>query len=281
MTNPLVGGDRSHSTARRLDRLTVAVATSALAVVVLAPVALSFHSLAGWGREALALDGAWPYVVPLALDAAAMACVALTFHAVLRADSAGSTRFLVWAFAGASAAANVRHGGTVSTDAAVFFGAMPIVAALLLDVALRRVRRGALAQLGGVEQPLPRFRAARWLVAPRETWRAWCMAVREGITSPAEALRVSRRRHDPAPEVPGVDETPAELAADAAELAMLTKTEALRAAFDAIGEVDAPRALTWLARRGVEVSANHAHQVARKARNERPALTAVAGGGAS
>lgn len=274
LTTPDVGGTRPNSTS--LDRITVAVAAAALAVVVLAPVALSFHSLAGWARESLALDGPWPYVVPLSLDAAAMACVAMTFHAVLRADSAGSTRFLVWVFAGASALANVRHGATVSLDATVFFGAMPLVAALLLDVALRRVRRGALASLGGVEQPLPRFRAARWLVAPRETARAWAYSVREGVTSPAEALALSRRRSEV--EVPGVVEAPSELAADAAELATMTKTDALRAAFDALGEVDAPRAITWLARRGVECSANHAHQVARKVRDERPRLAAVEGG---
>jgi hypothetical protein len=188
------GSERAGRRAARAERFTVRATGIGLTVVVLSPLVLSFHSLAGWGHEALGL--VWPltWVVPLTLDAAALVCVGLTFHAMLRADSAGASRLLVWVFAGASAAANWRHGAAISPDAAVYYAAMPLVAALLLDITLRRVRRTALAGLGALERPLPRYRAARWIVAPTETWRAWRTAVREGITDPTQALTVARER---------------------------------------------------------------------------------------
>lgn len=178
-----------HSTA---ERLTIVATGVALGIVVLSPFALSFHSLAEWGHDRLGLNAPLTYIVPLTLDAAALACVGLTFHATLRADSAGASRLLVGVFAGASSWANWRHGTTISTDAAVYYAAMPLVAALLLDITLRRVRHVALGHRGGVEPPLPRYRTARWIVAPLETWRAWRTAVRRGITDPAAALAASR-----------------------------------------------------------------------------------------
>jgi hypothetical protein len=264
-----------------LDRLVVAVIALALTIVVLAPVALSFHSLSDWARTSLALTGWWVYVVPVALDAAALTCVGLTFHAVLRADSAAGPRALMWALALASSTANARHGSTIGADAVAFYAAMPLVAMVLLDITLRRVRRSALAGLGGIEPPLPRFRGARWLpgVGLRETAAAWRAAVLEGFTSPAEAVQAVRLRREGA--VPNVAETPHQLAAQAAELAELSKADQLRAAFRAVGETSAPRALTWLARRGVEVSARYAHEVAAAERDRTPELRAIEGGGAS
>lgn len=186
--------DRQRSGAR----LAMAVTGAGLVAVVAAPVAISARSLAGWGREALGLVDGWEWLVPLPLDGAALACVGLALHATLRGDAPGLARVLVWVLAAASSAANWRHGTTVSPDAAVFFASMPLLAALLLDLVLRRVRHAALGGLGALERPLARYRAARWLVAPRETWRAWRTAVREGITDPTEALAraaASRARH--------------------------------------------------------------------------------------
>lgn len=174
------------------ERAVLGVTGTALAVVVLSPLALSFHGLAGWGRDALGLTEPLTYLVPVTLDAAALVCVGLAFHAMLRADSAGAARLLVWVFAAASALANYRHAHTISPDAAAYYASMPLVSAVLLDITLRRIRRSALSHLGALEQPLPRYRAARWIVAPRETWRAWCHAVRHGITDPNEALAASQ-----------------------------------------------------------------------------------------
>jgi hypothetical protein len=103
--------------------------------------------------------------------------------------------------------------------------------------------------------------------------------VTEGYTAPAVAVEAARRRRSG--EVPNVAESPHTLAAEAAELAELTKAEQLRAAFVAVGEVSAPRALTYLARRGVEVSARYAHEVARAELARVPELRAVEGGASS
>jgi hypothetical protein len=263
-----------------LELATVVVIAIGLAVVVLAPVALSVHSLADWGREKLGLTGNWPFVVPVALDCAALVCVGLTFYSVLKADSAGAARLLVWVLAGASATANARHGAEISTDATVFFAAMPLLAALLLDLTLRRVRRTRLADLGGVEPPLPRFRAARWAVAPLETWRAWRIAVRRGITDPTRALELAMQ---------GTTERrpAAVLEDDDGEVMTMTAAGAVRLAFDRLEAMPAPTAadaraaVAWLAERGVIVSENYAYTLARKARdkaqNARPALTVATG----
>lgn len=173
-------------------RLPMAVTGIGIAAVVAAPTAISARSLAGWGRDQLGLAGGWEWLVPVPLDGAALACVGLALYATQRGEAPGFARILVWVLAGCSAGANYRHGATVSPDAAVYFALMPLLAALMLDLALRRVRHTALGGLGALERPLARFRMARWLVAPIETWRAWRTAVREGITDPDEALDRAR-----------------------------------------------------------------------------------------
>jgi hypothetical protein len=281
----------------------------ALALVVLAPASLSFQDLAGWGEDRLGLTPPWTYVVPVALDAAALVCVGLVFHATLRAESGGAARLLVWVLAGASATANYRQGAEVTQDAAVFFGAMPLLAALLLDLVLRRIRRTVLAHIGAVERPLPRYRAARWLVAPVETARAWRYAVKENVTNPHEALTLSRLARagvpdvdpdDGALELPAgdVDQEPASAALvpddTPPDLASWRKVDAVQLAFQRLGEINGGKAVTWLAKRDVIVNSNYAYEIARKcqaeqdevfgpARSEldadrRPALAAVSEG---
>lgn len=190
--------DRWRTTVRRSLLGTIG---AALAVVLAAPPALSFHSLMAWARTELALTDWWPYLVPLALDAAALLCVALATWAAWRGEAAGAARVLVWVFAGGSAAANARHGQAIGTsDAVVFFAALPVGAAVLLDVVLRRARRAALDDIGALEPPLPRYRLIRWAVAPRETASAWRYAVRHGVTDPREAL--ARAQGVPWPPLP-------------------------------------------------------------------------------
>jgi len=256
----------------RLDRAILTVTAAAYAVVVPAPFVLSFASLAAWARDHVGLTGALPYVVPLALDASAVVCICLTFLAVMRADGAGAARFLVWLIAGGSAVANARHGADTSLDATILLAAMPLLTMLLVDIGFRRVLRNALAARGAIEPPLPRYRAVRWAIAPRETARAWGVGVREQITSPAAALAQSRRSAELTDA--GVSD-PAELAARARELQAMTKTDACRAAFTDIGEVNVPRAIAHLGQHGVSVNSNTAYSVARRVRAERPALAAV------
>lgn len=254
-------------------RWIVAVIGVALGVVILAPVALSFGSLVDWASDALNLSGPWPYVVPVALDAAALLCMALTFHAVTHAESAAFPRALVWAFAVASAAANYRHGISISPDAAIFFPAMPLAAALLLEVTLRRVRRTILAQLGVTERPLARFRAVRWVRFPAETFAAWSAAVEHGLSSPAEALAVATGR-DP------VDPSAVAVAVRSRTLAALPSDAArARHAADAAGTSDPGAVAAWLADHGAPVAPEAVRSALRRRRspadgtNGHPVLT--------
>lgn len=195
------------------SRIAMAATAIGITAVVAAPAAISARSLAGWGRDQLGLTDGWEWLVPVPLDGAALACVGLALHATQRGEAPGFARILVWVLASCSAGANYRHGATVSPDAAIFFAAMPLLAALLLDLALRRVRHTALGGLGALERPLARYRMARWLVAPQETWSAWRTAVCDGITDPDEALaraRAARARHSvtESPDEGDAGETP-------------------------------------------------------------------------
>jgi len=255
----------------RLDRAVVAVTAIAYAIVVPAPFVLSFASLTAWARDAVGLSPYLAPAVPLALDAAAIVSVCLTFLAVLRADAAGIARPLAWLIAAGSSVANARHGAATSLDAAILLACMPILTMTLVDIGLRRVLRNALAARGAVEPPVARFRFARWAIAPRETVKAWAWSVREQVVSPAEAIAASRRR--PELTAAGVLD-PTELAAEAVELKALSKAAAMRRALH-VSAGDVPEAITYLATRGVTISATHAHQVARRAATERPQLAAV------
>ena len=98
------------------------------------------------------------------------------------------------AFAAASAYANHQHGTRPGApgDAWWFFPAMSLAGPALLEVTVRRVRRWVQTTAGRYERPLPHFRLARWLVAPRETARAWRLAVTEGYWRPDDAIAAAR-----------------------------------------------------------------------------------------
>lgn len=230
-------------------------------LVISTPFIVSFQSLREWAIASLGIHPEWAWTIPLALDMTGVTFMLLTSHAVVRGDSGGASRFLVWVMVAASAGANARHGSDISTDATITFAAMPVIGGLLLEVFWKRLRRSALVTIDAVERPIAHYRFARWAVAPRETFRAWKVSVREGITSPHRALAVSRQLDG--------DET-AEVAAAHArrmteidELSKMSKTAALEAAFVALDEINVPAAMTWLAQRDITVSPTHAHKVAR------------------
>lgn len=241
------------------------------AFVLLMPAAASFVSLRAWAADNLGLTGWSTALAPLSLDLVMALFIVSSVHATRRGQSAGGSRFLVLLTMAGSALANYHHGLTISTAAAFYYGAMPVVGALGLETMIRRVRHAALEQLGVVEGPLPRFRPMRWAVDLRGTWRAWTYGVREGVTNPRQAIVLSRRPSELA--AAGVPD-PTELAATAATLQTMSKTSAMRHALTETGG-DVPEAVNYLARHGVAISATHAHQIARKARSERPQLAAV------
>jgi hypothetical protein len=263
----------------RTARLTAWLSAAAIALVALTPMVLSAQSLAAWGRDSLGLEGASPWLVPVSLDVAAFACIALALHASLRGEAGGAPKLLAWLLVAGSAVANYRHGRTVSDDAAAYFPGLPLLAMLLVELGLRFTRRTALIAAGRTEAVLPHWRLARWVRFPRETFASWSLAVGDGITSPAAAVAEVRRRQGV--EVPENLERPAVDEA-AAELAALPKSDQLRRAFDAIGEVNARRALTWLAQQGIDPPApRYAYECAAKERARQPELRAIEGGGVS
>jgi hypothetical protein len=161
-------------------------------VVVGACVAImSWTGLVGFAEDSLHMPPPRSYMVPFALDGAAVTCAFFGLRSVLRGDAAIFPRLLAWIVIGASAAANYYHAWSQDQGeaAALFFAGMTLLVYLLFEVVLRQVRREQLREKHAIEQPLPRFRLARWARFPSRTFRAWSAAVEHGLTDPAEAIR--------------------------------------------------------------------------------------------
>lgn len=163
--------------------------TVALFVVVAAPVLASWHGLTATARDWFGLHGWWAYLPPLVADGAALYAAVLALQDTLAGDSARGNRALVWLYAALSAGLNIMHADAVGGIArAIFYGAASISAVILFDRTLRQIRRRELRVRGFVDAPAPRFRALRWLLHTRQTWRAWRLAIGRGISRPDEAL---------------------------------------------------------------------------------------------
>jgi hypothetical protein len=78
----------------------------------------------------------------------------------------------------------------VLAELGLFFAVASVSAAVLWDRTLRQVRRDVLRNRGAVSSPTPRFRLARWVVAPSETAAAWRHAVIEDVFKQTEVVRV-------------------------------------------------------------------------------------------
>jgi hypothetical protein len=192
------------------SRRALLVAVSVLlSLVIIAPIALSSQDLVRWAESPTGLDlsRGWAWLVFIALDAAAATCVAMTVHAATRGESGGMFHVLTWMFAAGSALANYRHGTTTpARDDEIFFPAMSLTGPLLLDVTLARMRRWIRTEDGRQLAARPRF-GARWMpgVAFRSTFRAWRVALREGIDKPADAI-AHVRETDALRQLPPVDQ---------------------------------------------------------------------------
>ncbi|MFM9469668.1 DUF2637 domain-containing protein [Streptomyces scabiei] len=228
-----------------------------LAIVIIAPLALSSQDLVSWAQspDGLNLNGVWPYVTFIALDCAAALCIALTIQAFQKGESAGLAHILVWVFAGLSAFANYRQAvRTTANDDDWFLPAMSILGAVLLEVVVRKIRRTARSEYGVYERPLPKFRALRWIVAFKETKSAWKLSIVDGITSPDEAVKVARERKS----VVIVDES----------LNELSKADKVKSAFSALDSYDVPNAIDWLSARGVKVNRAYVYEIAKKEKKD-------------
>ncbi len=170
----------------------------ALAAVIVAPIALSSGDLVAWAKSptGLGLGGVWPWVVFVALDAAAAVCVGFVLFSAWRGEGAGVFGLLVWVFAGGSAFANYRHGQTtLAPDDAVFFAAMSLAGPVLLHMTVHRIRRWTRITEGEYTPARAHF-GLRWLpgVGFVETLEAWKTSVRAGISRPEDAIAQVRQR---------------------------------------------------------------------------------------
>lgn len=168
----------------------------ALAVVVVAPTALSSKDLVEWAQSptGLGLPGLWGTGAFVALDAAAVVCVGMVIVAAWRGETATAFQILTWTFATGSAFANYRHGETTpARDDEYFFPAMSFAGPALLEVTLARIRRWVSEQDRTRMTARPKF-GARWLpgVALTETLRAWQASRREDIGAPQDAVEHAR-----------------------------------------------------------------------------------------
>jgi hypothetical protein len=208
----------------------------ALAVVVVAPLALSSGDLVKWASSpvGLGVDEPWPLVVFIALDCAAAVCVGFVVFSAWKGEGAGTFGLLWWLFAGGSAWANYRHGETTpAADDAVFFAAMSLAGPVLLHTTVQRIRRWVRTEAGEYAPRHAHF-GLRWLpgVAFDETWAAWRESIRSGISIPAEAiLRVRERRY----------------------LQALYHTDQIRYALGACQTQDPHALRNWLLTRGIQL----------------------------
>jgi len=225
-----------------LPKWAVLIVGTLLAVVIAAPIALSSQDLVRWAGDpaGLGLQGGWPWLAFVALDAAAATCVLMVTLAATRGESGGIFSMLVWLFAGGSAVANWRHCTTTpARDDGVFFAAMSLAGPLLLEVALSRVRRWTRIDAHTQLAARPRF-GRRWLpgVAFRETLAAWRVAIREDIPDPSAAVLRVRQT---------------------AALRAMTDTDALvwaRVTLAQAGDPDGPiQVRDWLLARGRDIPA--------------------------
>jgi len=180
-----------------------------------------------------------------------MACSALALRATIVRDSAVGPRALLWGFVVASAVANWYHAvRTTGVPAALFFSGMSLASVALFEVVLRQLRRAALRDVEAIEDPLPRFRLLRWLRFFPETWAAWSLALRFGLTRPADALVVHWERTGQFRDHT-VESTPDPQAVLVERLRSATKAQALRIAFTELGSLDVMAALEWLDDHGI------------------------------
>lgn len=249
----------------------------ALAVVVGAPAAASWHGLVLFGQRELGLSGGWETLVPLSLDGAAFYAALLGLRAVLAGDSAVWPRLLTLVYAGSSAAFNAHAAPTPA--AALFYGAMSLSAVVLWDTTLRALRRDQLRVLGVIERPAARYRPLRWVFAPTETLEAVKVAVLENVADPRQALRMVRGEQIElqGPPVPPDGGTPSEakpepeivqpadvIDYEPRELTVGSKADAVRIAFATVGPDDVQAVLAWLTQRGITVDRTYVYDLRRK-----------------
>jgi Protein of unknown function (DUF2637) len=179
----------------------------ALALVLLAVeaviVAESWRGLTGFANL-IGISGVAAWGVPVTLDGVSLVAALVALRAELAGESSGLYRVVLFVFTTASAAANWWHAQHADgTEAALYLGGMSVAVAVVFALALRQIRHEDRRRAGTVTGRLPRFSLAHWVRYPGLTWRAWSLAVRDGHTSPRDAMDAALDlRHEPAAVAP-------------------------------------------------------------------------------
>ncbi|GAB1695157.1 hypothetical protein [Krasilnikovia sp. M28-CT-15] len=214
------------------------VAFIGFAAVMAAIEYLTFRGQIAFGQHYMHLEGAGLAATYLALQGGMLATAALGLWAVLSRDGYVGHRLWTAVFLAAAALADYLGAKAAGwpTTGALYVAGFSFAALRTWHAILRRLRRDM-----SPAYPVLRFPALRWLLAPKETRRAFRLSYLDNL-GPAEAL--SRVRGELAPP-------PRLLTADGQDVRKLTKSEAIEAAYSAIGSYDVAAAQAWLGERGV------------------------------
>jgi hypothetical protein len=169
-------------------RWTAPLLAAVLLFVEAVIVAESWRGLVGFAGL-IGITGPAAWGVPVTLDGVSLVAALVALRAELAGEASGVYRATLFVFTGASATANYWHGRhSGGEEAALYLGGMSIAVAVVFALALRQIRHEDRRKAGTVTARLPRFSVAHWGRYPRLTWRAWSLAVRDGHTSPRDAL---------------------------------------------------------------------------------------------
>ncbi|NUR69755.1 MAG: DUF2637 domain-containing protein [Hamadaea sp.] len=148
---------------------------------------------AGFAELYLGMHGPERYVVFLIIEATAVALMLLANQTALAGDSAGGLWTLVWIVTAGAVTMQIVHANAIGQpEAAMVYATASVLTVVLWRAKTRRSLRDRLRAAGMIEDPLPRYRPVRWVLRPRETFRAWYLALGEGVSDPATAMDMAR-----------------------------------------------------------------------------------------
>jgi hypothetical protein len=169
---------------------------SLLTIVALAASYGAALGQAGFAEIYLGMHGPERFVVFLIIEATAVALMMLANQTALAGDSAGGLWTLVWLVTAGAVTMQVLHAYAIGKpEAAMVYATASVLTVVLWRAKTRRSLRDRLRAAGMIEDPLPRYRPVRWVLRPRETFRAWYLALGEGVSDPATAMDMARADH--------------------------------------------------------------------------------------
>lgn len=234
------------------------VAFVGFAVVMGAVEYLTYRGQVEFGRHYFHLSGGRLVFAYLALQGSMLTSAALAMWAVLMGRPYG--RHQLWTAITLAAACVADYLGAAAAGWPVIGAAFTAGFSVLALRSWHAVLRLISARLSD-SWTLLRYPLLRWVMAFGETRAAFRLSYLDDL-SPGEAL--SRVRGELAP--------PRELlTADGQDVRRLSKTDAIKAAFAAIGGYDVPAAIDWLSQRGVTANRSTFYDVQQRLAAERRA----------